>query len=288
VLISVLTPWAQRIYGPASSSPPPDTAAVASAGQVNSNTGVNTGVIGNNNVINNPAPERDFYKLAEELGVDVAALQSKDFRVEFTQNPMLKSAFGISFYAEPKVARLLAGSRPSIKFGDDDFVEAWTVGQPNQVLTRTLLELPAGKGVSIKFEPPYAATGKVLVIGPFAFDFDLQQEALKKFKQYALETNTRWGAVGEFAGARLDFHEFYPAVARARYGFAENRLDQVFEVSQQDPTHEWAKRPDVRSIKSSLERGTLNVKLPARGSDLFVELEFFDGSKSPVRRVGKG
>jgi hypothetical protein len=213
--------------------------------------------------------------LEEDPVVGEMVRQGSRARVEFrpSRGAGRPAYWSLELDVSSSLRKVMADSQMQYSLDGDEFL----AGASDGWSTYRIRNAAGAKKVGIRF----MQEGE-LAAGPFWFDIDFEAKAREAFKQRALSTDQwvscRLGTC-EPSGLGADT----PGLKTVHYGGSRESLDRAIEVSV--PAADLVQPFSVQNMR---RYGLTEIPDADRFESLFVQIEFFDGSKSEIRSTATG
>jgi hypothetical protein len=257
------------------------------------------------------APQTDPVKEAfrnelAHLGVNFGSITKNDIRPYMTGKISFPK---IQLEMDGKLKQALmkytalcfaSGDGPFKKTPGFDFISAYVETESVDQYSIAVSDLLRNNSLNIKFELNYSATHQQGTIGPFTYAFDYRKEMLKAIKQSALNQNhwaswlrglIRWQQLASARppplGSGGSWHlnvlrECYPAIKRVYVGTQPVNL-RLAKTLPDPPSFDDRQAIMHEDLDNQSAHLTESLPVPDNAAAIYVQLEFFDGSKSDVR-----
>lgn len=251
-----------------------------------------------------PVRERFRNEMAR-LGVNFGSITKNDIQpfitgkilfpqIHFRMDERLKSV--LTKYTDLSFA---VGASPFKKSPGFDFIYVEVEERTGGEHSLAVNDLLSNNSLTIKYDLKYPATHQEGTIGPFAYPFHYRNELLQGIKQSALKQN-HWAnwvrglprveqlltahppVLGSGTWRLSVVKDCYPAIKRVFVGVQPDKLRLVKTLPEPPPLDDKQALMQAEVAYASAHLSE-SLPVPDNAPVIYVQLEFFDGSKSDIR-----
>jgi hypothetical protein len=223
-----------------------------------------------------------YRRRVRELGINFDKISKDDFTFEVTdqrRNRFVRPRLIVK--ARPQLLKILESFTgfTALDGGDpDDFPISMGQSFDDQA------DLAKARSLTLSFQSHWQATGEDRTIGPFTYDVNFEPAMRGIWKDRALADAKNWAKRSSYTskpgwvfGSLADY---LPGVRQVCAGTSPDRLNVQMEIK--DPSGDYPDELERDELRKAYTRR--HIPVPIDAPTLYLQVEFYDGTLSELRR----